>query len=68
MIKKVSICRCGKTTENMNSYFHKVEKMRVTVCARCAKQHGLTDKEVWEMVDYNELTEIQKKTPNATNR
>lgn len=69
MIKKKHICRCGKHVDQITSYIHREEKMRVTVCDQCAEMHGLTEKNVWESVNYNELTEEQKKTPepNAIN-
>lgn len=67
MIKKITICRCGGAVEDIKSYFHAVEKMRVTVCDKCADKYGLTEKNGWSVKKYSELTEEEKKTQNAFN-
>ncbi len=67
MIKQKHICRCGNTVENLTSYFHKVEGMRVTVCDKCAERYGLTDTNVYSREEYKNLKEEQKKTPDAIN-
>lgn len=63
------ICRCGKHTEVLNSYFHKENKLRITVCDDCAMQSGLKDEKKYEVIPINKLTAEQNKTPepNANN-
>lgn len=67
MINKKQICRCGDAVENIKSYFHPTEKLRVTVCDKCAERFGLKKEFGWEVKNYNELTEQDKKTPDAAN-
>lgn len=62
MIKKNHICRCGKTVEEIRSYFSDRENMRVTVCDKCADMYGLTEKNGWRSKNYIELNEEEKKT------
>ncbi len=57
------MCSCGNHQENIKSFFHKESKLRVTVCDDCADKKGMTDKKLYDSVEYDKLSIEQNKTP-----
>lgn len=59
-------CRCRKEVDELTSYFHKVNGMRITVCDECAEKLKLNTG--YGKKYYSELTKTEKNTPfiNAT--
>lgn len=61
-IEKVK-CRCGRKVDQLYSYKDSNSGYRVTVCEFCGIEHGFEGNIQWQKIDYKQITEDFKKTP-----
>jgi PHP family Zn ribbon phosphoesterase len=59
----MAVCSCGKTVDELYSYFDKVSKYRITCCEQCAIDNKLDDADQYEKHLYKNLNQEQNKTP-----
>lgn len=59
------ICRCGRQTDKLTSFFDNSSGLRVTVCEDCANELQLKNEERFKAVEFEKLKEEHQKTPLA---
>jgi len=56
----VAICSCGKTVDELYSYFDKVSKYRITCCEQCAEDNKIDDESKFEKIAYKKIKSERK--------
>jgi hypothetical protein len=61
----VAICSCGKTVDELYSYFDKVSKYRITCCEQCAEDNKIDDESKFEKIAYKKI-KLERKVLDAS--
>ena len=56
----MAICSCGKTVDELYSYFDKVSKYRITCCEQCAEDNKIDDESKFEKIAYKKIKSERK--------
>lgn len=56
----MAVCSCGKTVDELYSYFDKESKYRVTCCGQCAADNGIDNESKFEKISYNKIKQERK--------
>lgn len=56
----MAVCSCGKTVDELYSYFDKESKYRITCCEQCAVDNGIDNESKFEKVSYKKIKQERK--------